>query len=65
MLLSKIGYESASDLQFNRLSLDDQDALDELIAYHLTLVRDYGGRYQLYPLSRRTRAFPPIYSNGA
>jgi hypothetical protein len=48
VLLWRPGYEAAVNLALNRLTADDQLALDQLLAERLTLVRDFGGVYQLY-----------------
>ncbi len=48
VLLYQQGYHAAIDLKLDASSLEDQQALTDLIEQRLDLVRDFGGAYQLY-----------------
>jgi hypothetical protein len=44
------GYEAATQLALNRFTPEDDQALQQLMADRLELIKDFGGAYQLYRL---------------
>ena len=50
LLIWDAGYQAARQLALNRITLEDEQALQQIIHEELDLVKDYGGAYQLYRL---------------
>ena len=52
LLIWNAGYQAARQLALNRITPEDEQALQQIIQEELELVQDYGGAYQLYHLRR-------------
>jgi hypothetical protein len=52
LMIWNAGYQAARQLALNRITHEDEQALQQIIREELELVEDYGGVYQLYRLRR-------------